>query len=70
MKKVICKMECVKADGEGDHFGAELRAVADGSKENEDFFSATPYGELKLGVVAKQHFEVGKSYYVTLEQAD
>lgn len=72
--KVRCKMECIRANstGEGDEeqHEAGFMAVADGSAENEEFFKSTPYGEMSLGVVTKQHFEVGKSYYIDIELAE
>ncbi len=49
-----------------------LTAVACGSEENESFFSATPSGEIKMGVVnenALKEFEVGKEYYVDFSEA-
>ena len=45
---------------------AKFSAVTDGSQEAEEFFAATPYGELELGVMNAQHFEVGKDYYIDI----
>lgn len=44
-----------------------LHAVAGGSKENDEFFQATPNGTIDLSIVnpaAITQFEIGKSYFV------
>lgn len=47
--------------------------VYSGSKENEQFFRATPGGQIMLNVVnedAAKQFEPGKEYYVDFTPAD
>jgi hypothetical protein len=51
----------------------KLRAVIDGSAENEAFFHYTPYGELSMGTInqaAFDQFEVGKQYYLDISSAE
>jgi hypothetical protein len=50
-----------------------LHPVYSGSKENEQFFQATPGGHIQLMVAsppAAAQFIVGKSYYVDFTEAD
>lgn len=45
----------------------KLVPVAGTSPENQQFFDATPCGEINIGVLnpeAAKQFELGKSYYV------
>lgn len=53
---------------------AVLAAVTDnGDPENKAFWSATPNGQITIGVsnpAAAAVFEVGKSYYVDFTEAD
>lgn len=73
---VRCKFECVsvtKRKGWGGHplvHDAEFQAVTSGSDENKAFFAATPSGSLKVATVVPDVFEVGKTYYVDLVQAE
>ena len=71
------KFECVsvtKREGWGDAkllYEATFAVVTGkGSPENEKFFASTPSGEIKVGVVRDDHFEVGKSYYVDFTEAE
>lgn len=50
-----------------------LSAVTDENPEHKEFFAATPYGELKMGILNAPAFKQvipGKTYRVTLEQVD
>lgn len=50
-------------------YEAEFQAVMDGSPENKSFFDATPTGSLKVGMYKNDVFQVGKSYYLNIEEA-
>jgi hypothetical protein len=53
--------------------GIHLAAVTCGSKENENFFKYTPYGEIHMNVLndeATKEFKVGKEYYVDFSPAN
>lgn len=50
-------------------YSATFGPVYSGTVENEAFFAATPSASLILGVHAKQHFEVGKEYYIDITEA-
>ena len=66
---VRAKFECLKNTAGQVH----LVPVTGGSKENAEFFSATPGGQIQLLVVnppAAAAFIVGKAYYVDFHQAD
>jgi len=66
---VRAKFECIKNTGGQIH----LRPVHGGSKENDEFFSATPAGQIQLMVLnppAAAQFIVGKSYFVDFNDAD
>lgn len=75
-----CKMRCTevaKQIGWGDHpiiYAAKFRVVMpshDGpSDENKKFFAATPSGEITLGTIRDDHFEVGRVYHVDFTPAD
>lgn len=44
-----------------------LRPVVSGSKENEEFFKLTPWGEIKIGTInpsAAEQFAPGAQLYV------
>lgn len=67
---VRAKFNCLSKDEVGN---VHLYAVAGGSPENDEFFSATPNGEIRLGIgntQAAEQFEVGKQYYVDFTPAD
>lgn len=51
-------------------YSAKLSVVYNGSPENESFFAATPGGSIELSTVAKDHFEVGKFYYVDFTEVE
>jgi hypothetical protein len=56
----------------GDGVEIDLIPVVTGSPENEQFYSFTPWGSIKLGTVnasAAEQFEVGKEYYVDFTKA-
>lgn len=49
-----------------------LTAVSGGSEEATKYFSYTPYGELRLGILnpaAFNQFEPGKIYLLTIDEA-
>ena len=49
-----------------------MEPVYSGSKENRDFFAATPSGKIELQIVSPTaccYFEVGRDYYVDFEKA-
>lgn len=50
-----------------------LVPVSSGSKENEEFFKWTPWGEIKIGTInadAASQFEPGKQFYVDFTPAE
>lgn len=50
----------------------KLSPVVGGSAENDSFFSATPWGEIRIGTVneaALAQFEPGAEYYVDFNKA-
>jgi len=50
-----------------------LLPVVSGSEENQQFYAATPSGEIKLGTVnadAAAQFELDAEFYVTFEKAE
>ena len=68
---VRCKMVCSWKDvGKGTVY---LHPVYSGSKENEEFFSATPGGNVVLHILnerAIEQFEQGKEYYLDFVRAE
>ena len=61
-----------KVEGK-DSSGVTLMPVVGGSPENDQFFSATPGGKIRMDVVnaaALEQFEVGKQYYVDFTLAE
>lgn len=69
---VRCKFVCHRKDSNEEGANIALRAVTDGSTENESFFRYTPGGELTLYTVnlaAAEHFQVGKEYYLDIKEA-
>lgn len=79
MKTIRAKFRCEEAvertDVAGDVEGYDitLRPVVGGSEENDTFFKYTPWGELRIGIVAKETaeaLEVGKEYYLDLTPAE
>lgn len=75
-KSVRCKMRCEEIGqvngGDKPLNSARFVPVYSGDPESENakFFRYTPTGELKLGVVNEQHFEVGKEYYIDITLAE
>ena len=52
-------------------YEAEFSAITDGSsEENKEFWDATPCGTIKISTIKKDHFEVGKDYYVDFTLAE
>lgn len=70
------KFTCVgitKRTGWGEHeflYDAEFQVVTSDSEENKKFFAATPSGNIKVGTVKADHFEVGKTYYVDFTETE
>lgn len=66
-----CKFKCNTVLNTVDGATVELFPVTTGSEENKRFFTYTPFGELKLGIVnpfeAKQ-FIPGKEYYIDITE--
>lgn len=76
---VRCKFQCVNIlpvhDVSGKEEGKRIcfAPVTCGSKENEQFFAYTPYGEINFGTVnaeAAKQFEIGKEYYIDFTPAE
>lgn len=51
-------------------YSYEFTPVTGGSAENVKFFEATPSGKIEIGVVKDGSFEVGKSYFFEIREAD
>lgn len=54
-------------------FNLKWHPVISGSKENEEYFKYTPWGELKLGglkAIVANHLTVGKAYYLDIIEAE
>lgn len=54
-------------------FTVTMRAVCDGSKENEEFFKYTPSGQLDIGLLKPEtaaQFDVGREYYLDFSPAE
>ena len=73
---VRCKFVCTETGQVRSHntenpvlHSAKFSAVYGDSPENKEFFMYTPAAELSLGIVKKQHFEVGKEYYLDITEA-
>ena len=70
---VRCKFKCEsKTITEN---GAEIKMVpvTYGSKENDEFFKYTPYGEIKIGTINKEaaeQFQPGKEYFIDISLAE
>ena len=86
MNKTLCKFKIdniasdekasiKQPDGtwkEGTAHVVEASAVSTGSKENDEFFAATPSGSLHLAMVRDEFvkdFKIGDEIYVTIEKA-
>jgi hypothetical protein len=66
---VRLKVTCSAKDDAGN---LSFSAVTSGSQENQQFFQATPSGQITFQTVNKQaadQFEQGKEYYVDLSSA-
>lgn len=71
---VRCKFTCLKKSTFPDGAcSVEMQPVYNGSEENKKFFSATPSGQIYLGIinpVASKQFEEGKEYYIDISPAE
>lgn len=74
-----CKMVCQRQEKYKGWSGAtaspflynyKFSAVTGDSEENKKFFEATPSGELNVSTVRADFFEVGKSYYIDITEAE
>jgi len=73
MPSVRAKFRCTSVKENTHGYEVTLEPVTGGSKENEDFFHYTPYGELTMGLFNKetvQRFEVNKDYYLDFTPAE
>lgn len=72
--KFKCESKTITADGAT----VKLSPVIGGSKENENFFKYTPYGNIEIGVLndsakgfsVAAEFEPGKEYFVDFSKAE
>lgn len=70
---VRAKVTCEGITGNAVTFRTVYEGDAKKSPENARFTTATPWGEIKLGIdnpEALKQFEAGKSYYVDFTPAD
>lgn len=51
-------------------YEAEFSVVTSGSEENKNFFASTPSGNIKIGTVRENQFEVGKDYFIDFSPAE
>jgi hypothetical protein len=56
--------------GERRLHNVKLHPVYEGSKENEQFWGATPAGQIELFSIEELPFEVGKDYYIDFLAAE
>lgn len=67
-----CKFKCESITVTEYGTSVKLTPVINGSKENEEFFRYTPWGQFEIGSlnpeVAKQ-FKPGKEYYIDITEA-
>lgn len=72
--KVKAKFKCDSVLNYEHAQQVEMSPVHSNDGENADFFKATPWGNLKIGIdkstPAFGSFVPGKSYYLTLEEAE
>jgi hypothetical protein len=64
------KVESITTDTNG--ASVKLVPVTSGSKENEQFFKWTPWGEMKIGTInsaAAEQFKPGAEFYVDFTPA-
>ncbi len=73
-----CKFRCTKVEKQasgnmepGKEFAyvAYFEVVTCGSKENDEFFMWTPFGELRMGALRDDKFIPGKEYYLDISAA-
>lgn len=68
------KYTCESVTDHGSQEEVKLRAVyADGNPENNQFNTATPWGNLVMGIdnpEARGFFKPGNNYYLDISQAD
>lgn len=70
---VRAKFKCEKKIENLSGYQVELKPVTTGSKENQEFYRFTPYGELVVGTInseAAKQFEVGQEYYIDISKAE
>ena len=73
MTKVKAKFSCISIKANTNSIEVRLSAVTGTEDDNKDFTSATPSGELIIGILpdapAANFFIPGKDYYLEFEQA-
>lgn len=68
---VRCKFKCVSKIGNEDGFRVKMEPVYCGSKENDEFFKWTPYGQFEIGTInlnTSEQFCEGQEYYIDINQ--
>jgi hypothetical protein len=69
---VRAKVRCESIENNAVRFSTVYEPDASKDTENARFTTATPWGEIKLGIdnpAALSQFEAGKSYYVDFSEA-
>ena len=69
---VRCKFKCISKTETSDGFKINMQPVVSGSKENEEFFTFTPYGSMEIGTVnhdAAAQIMVGHEYLIDITEA-
>lgn len=73
--KVRCKFKCMSHreflgwQGKMLH-EVKFTPVTDGSEENKKFYDATPMGSLEIATIREMPFQLGKDYYLDIEEAE
>lgn len=77
---VRCKFKCNRMEKRINYSSAsdaprfiyeyEFSIVYEGSEENKRFFASTPTGNLKIGAIRDDLFELGLEYYLDLKPTD
>ena len=71
-----CKFKCDSITKQKGWNGAEFvydakfSVVYGDTEENKKFFAATPSGQLSVGGILSDQFEVGKEYYIDISEAN
>lgn len=71
MPTTRCKFVCSEEIKRSGSKAFKFHPVINGSDENKDFYKYTPSGVLEFSCVnEKVQFEVGKSYYIDISEAE